>query len=265
MPVIIPQRRQSEKRKGFAKAYASILEIVAITQDVWMKFLKKSDDSSQASPILTALQLGAVVAGLVPDAICQAVVAAIQTAAETGIELQVRKRTNTFLHQMNENLFNRRELYAITRSYRPSADPSKRNALKEGLTAGVKIEMVDIVERSDAATREGSAVVDEVQHSPEPTAVPEKDPKGFRLGVGKTQGALRLPQGAPLVFPDQILQTDGDGKTEGKMSRKREFMSSYLERRTYMHYAAKDPDSALVVPGEQRKIRSQWAQSSAQA
>ena len=263
MPVIIPQRRPGEKRKGFAKAYAPVLENAAITQDVWMKFLKDFDDSSQASPILTVIQLGAVVAGFIPDAICQAVAAAIQTAAEISIELQMRKRTNTYLHKMNEEFFMKRGLYAMIMKYKSDADPRKRDALKSAVTSGISVETVDLSDdskKSDEKKISEEQAVIEVQSGPEPEPIPEKDPNGFRLGVGKTQGALQLPRSAPLIFPGQNPVSAEDAKGfKAKMSRKREFMSSYMDRRAHMHYANKDPESSLVVPEEQRKMKSKWA------
>jgi hypothetical protein len=80
-PIIIPQRRPGNKKRGFARAYAPDLEAFGIDEETFCRFLNNFDESSKASPWLNALFVSAGIVGLVPGVTTMAVAISVQVAA----------------------------------------------------------------------------------------------------------------------------------------------------------------------------------------
>lgn len=80
-PVIIPQRRPGTKARGFARAYAPVLESRGLDEETFLRFLQNFEDASQADPRLKALYVAANVVGLIPGHITMAVSICVSFAA----------------------------------------------------------------------------------------------------------------------------------------------------------------------------------------
>lgn len=91
-PVIIPQRRPRDKKRGFIRAYAPVLADCGIDQATFLDFLKSFHQSSKASPWLNVINIAAFGAGMAPSAIAMGVSIAVQFAVGTAMELQSRSR-----------------------------------------------------------------------------------------------------------------------------------------------------------------------------
>ncbi|KKY17015.1 hypothetical protein UCRPC4_g05740 [Phaeomoniella chlamydospora] len=90
-PVILPQRRPKDKKRGFA------------------------------SPVFDVFNVAAMIAGSVPSPIAMGVSIGVQIIANTGKEVQTRYRTNTYLNKINETLFMPHGLYCLVMTYKPSS------------------------------------------------------------------------------------------------------------------------------------------------
>ena len=90
-PVIIPQRRPRDKKRGFVRAYAPVLEDCNIDQATFLDFLQSFDQASKASPWLQVVNIAAGAAGLVPSPIAMGVSIAVQFAV--GVAMEVQRRT----------------------------------------------------------------------------------------------------------------------------------------------------------------------------
>jgi len=91
-PVIIPQRRPRDKKRGFVRAYAPVLEDCGIDQATFLDFLKTFHDASKASPWLDVINIAAGAAGMAPSAIATGVSIAVQVVTQTAMEVQARTR-----------------------------------------------------------------------------------------------------------------------------------------------------------------------------
>lgn len=91
-PVIIPQRRPRDKKRGFVRAYAPVLADCGIDQATFLDFLKSFHKASQASPWLTVVNIAAFGAGMVPNTIAMGVTIAVQFAVGVAMEVQTRTR-----------------------------------------------------------------------------------------------------------------------------------------------------------------------------
>lgn len=91
-PVIIPQRRPRDKKRGFVRAYAPVLEDCGIDQATFLEFLKTFHTASKSSPWLQVVNIAAAGAGLAPSAIAMGVSIAIQFAVGVAMEVQTRSR-----------------------------------------------------------------------------------------------------------------------------------------------------------------------------
>lgn len=98
-PVIIPQRRPRDKKRGFVRAYAPVLEDCGINQATFLEFLKTFHQSSKEDPWLDVVNIAAAGAGLAPSAIAMGVSIAVQFAVGVAIEVQRRTRYS-FPHQI---------------------------------------------------------------------------------------------------------------------------------------------------------------------
>ena len=91
-PVIIPQRRPGNRRRGFVHAYAPALADCGVDETTFSHFLKDLYRASQASRTLYAVDAGALIAGLVPEMTAAMTAGIVRAAARTAIEVQTRQR-----------------------------------------------------------------------------------------------------------------------------------------------------------------------------
>ncbi|KAI7159631.1 hypothetical protein KC349_g4067 [Hortaea werneckii] len=259
-PVILPQRRPRKKARGFVRAYAPVLDDCGIDQDTFLKFLDNFQKSSQASPVFKVIQVSAGIAGFAPSVIAMAVTTAVQIAAGVGEEIQARQRTNQFLDRMNDALFKPAGLFAFIMKYKTDAEVSAANSKRPGLVTQFipKPQVVDLSSNQIVAKYYRSTSEDSDTHDRSMT----DRLKDIRLASGTTQGSIRMPEAAPLIFPvlDKALAEDGVEDTfKGKTTDAKAFLADYMDRRAHFRYANDDPMSKLVVPEDQRAFKSKLA------
>ena len=274
-PVIIPQRRPRDKTRGFVRAYAPVLgECSGIDQQTFLDFLQAFYKSSLASPVFTVVNIAAGIVGLVPNPIAMGVSIATQVVSRTGMEMQSRYRSNTFLDQMNEKLFQPRGLYAMVMTFKTDSESP--------------LLTIDTSSGSNAVYKSLST----------PDSDLSKKLRNLRLSAGTSKGEFSLPQASPLVFPvidhaaahaaasldgqdpDKPLDTEhvssnpsskhrpspvpmqsGSGtlsstptlkstpsQTGQPLSTFGSGISDYLDRRAQAVYSSANPDSHLNVP-----------------
>jgi hypothetical protein len=91
-PVILPQRRPRNNKRGFIRAYAPDLEQFGIGQDMFLNFLETSNRACQATPWLYALNLASIGTIWLPSAISFVVSAMIQLGTEAAIAAETRRK-----------------------------------------------------------------------------------------------------------------------------------------------------------------------------
>lgn len=99
-PVILPQRRPRDKKRGFVRAYAPVLEDCGIDQATFLEFLKTFQLSCKADKWLQVVNLSAGIVGLVPGPITMGVSIAVQFAVGVAMEVQrLARLVKTIVHQ----------------------------------------------------------------------------------------------------------------------------------------------------------------------
>ena len=93
LPVVIPQRRPTDRSRGFVRAYAPDLGPCGLTQDMFISFLNKFDESTQASPLLLTLNLAAVGLEFAPIPSMVGMLAAIGTHQASLVAMEVHARS----------------------------------------------------------------------------------------------------------------------------------------------------------------------------
>jgi hypothetical protein len=96
-PVILPQRRPRDKKRGFVRAYAPVLEDCGIDQATFLDFLKTFHQACKESPWLHVVNIAALGAGMVPSPIAMGVSMAVQFAVGVAMEVQRRTRYALFI------------------------------------------------------------------------------------------------------------------------------------------------------------------------
>ncbi|GAB1202543.1 hypothetical protein APSETT445_001161 [Aspergillus pseudonomiae] len=258
-PVIIPQRRPSNKDRGFVRAYAPVLADCGVSQDVFLKFLEDFFQASkrwmQASKWIEVVYVAAGIVGFFPETAAQITSIIVQTVAGTAREIQSRRRANTFLDRVNQDLFMPRGLYAMVMAYKDEAPGQQQGAL-------------GLLSQKLGKTLFGFEKVDINQPVAKST-----------LASGRTYGHIELPDSAPLVYPDldraaaRAMEGKGD---EGEGIRERmksagSWVQDYFDRKAQASYVstvslifcgysfanrkqkAKNPGSSLAVPESGRK------------
>ncbi|TKA77697.1 hypothetical protein B0A55_04006 [Friedmanniomyces simplex] len=252
LPVIIPQRRPRKKARGFVRAYAPVLADSGIDQATFLSFLDNFYKSSQASPVFTVIAVSAAIAGLAPSVIAMAVTTAVQVAARVGAEAQGRQRTNNFLDKMNDDLFKPAGLYAFIMKYKGDDDANPfSNAF------GFRGEKIDMSTNQIIAKYAGTLS----EQGTGGRGMGERM-RDLRVASGTTRGSMRMPEAAPLIFPDidNAVARDGAEETfKDKAKDAKFFLADYLDRRAQAQYARDDPRSNLALPEEQRSFRSRLA------
>ncbi|KAF7895508.1 uncharacterized protein EAF01_009470 [Botrytis porri] len=227
-PVILPQRRPRDKKRGFIRAYAPILEDCGIDQAAFLDFLKTFYHASKSSPWLQVINAAAGIVGFVPGPITMGVSIATQFAVGVAMELQSRSRTNTFLDRINNEYFMPRGLYCLILIYKPESSETHAS--------------VDI-------TKAITSSLDDI------TTGFKKTLKNIKLSSGTTYGELEMPEAAPLIFPalDRIADIEGSENSQkgSKFKDSGKFVTDYFDRRAQAKYAMQNPTSSLATPKPQ--------------
>ncbi|KAG0652626.1 hypothetical protein D0Z07_0120 [Hyphodiscus hymeniophilus] len=222
-PVILPQRRPRDKKRGFVRAYAPVLGDCGIDQATFLDFLKTFHDASKASPWLNVINASAAIAGMAPSVIAMGVSIAVQVVTRTAMEVQARTRSNNFLDRMNNEFFKPRGLYCLIMTYKPESSDTS--------------DSVNITQAISSAESPASSGMKQTF-------------KNLRLSAGKTYGELEMPEAAPLIFPalDRIASSTSEEaiKKQSKMKGSQKFVADYFDRRAQAKYAAEHPSSSLA-------------------
>lgn len=230
-PVIIPQRRPRDKKRGFVRAYAPVLEDCGIDQATFLDFLKTFHSASKSSPWLQVINIAAAGAGFVPSPIAMGVSIAVQFAVGVAMELQSRNRTNTFLDRMNNEFFKPRGLYCLILTYKP-----------ETSTSHASVNITQAISNYDSAADSGF----------------KQGLRNIRLSSGKTYGEIEMPEAAPLIFPAldalQDSTTAASEQKSNKLKSSQKFVADYFDRRAQAKWEYENPQSSLAsaVPKEKQ-------------
>lgn len=151
--------------------------------------------------------LGAFAASFVPDVWAMVATTVVQVMVGTAQEMQRRHRTNTFLDQMNEQLFKPRGLYAMIMTFKPD---SSRPI--DGQQIGINESIAKYSSHDSGRMREAMS--------------------SMRISSGTSYGELQIPQAAPLVYPalDEAL-LDEQGKKQNALKGAGKFVADYMDRR----------------------------------
>lgn len=237
-PVIIPQRRPRAKARGFVHAYPPLLgECAGIDQKTFLSFLDNFYKSSQASPVFTVLNIAGMGVGFIPEPTAQAVSIVTQFVAGFGQEIDARKKANTFLDKMNEELFKPAGVYAMIVKYKTDQDvaESQNNLLSR---LGVSPEKVDF-NTSQSIAKYSRTLSDDSTTSKESRGMSDRL-KDVRLASGTTRGTLKLPEAAPLIFPgiDKEVANNGPETFKDRAKDAQGFVADYLDRRAQFTYVS---------------------------
>ena len=232
-PVVIPQRRPHDKKRGFVRAYAPVLQPCGIDQESFLAFLQALHQSSKAHPIFDVINIVSLIAGVTPDITATIASTIVSASALAAIEMQGNMRTNDFLAQLNKAYFRPRGLFCLIFKYKPDA-----NAARETVDLSSTIPKSIIPSSSRFKT--------------------------FVTKVGRasgTYGRLEMPRAAPLVFPalDELPSSDAPRTKKESMKRKSKFVADYLDKRAQVAFSMENPDLVLTENAQQHKFASQHA------
>ncbi|RDW71512.1 hypothetical protein BP6252_08075 [Coleophoma cylindrospora] len=234
-PVIIPQRRPRNKKRGFVRAYAPALADCGVDQAAFLDFLESFDSSSKASPWLQVINIAAMGAGFVPSPIAMGVATAVQVCVGVAMELQARTRSNSFLDQINREYFQPRGLFCLIMTYKPDS----------------------------SATHETVDITKTIHKSMNPSTGMAGQLGKLKVSSGKTYGELEMPEAAPLIFPD-LDRIAADNSAEGikkqnKLKSTQDFVADYFDKRARAQYAQENPQASLAVNNAGSSFTSRYA------
>ena len=232
-PVIIPQRRPHDKKRGFVRAYAPVLQPCGIDQESFLAFLQALHQSSKAHPIFDVINIVSLIAGVTPDIIATIASTVVSAAALAAIEMQGNMRTNDFLAQLNKAYFRPRGLFCLIFKYKPDASAAH--------------------ETVDLSSTIPKSIIPSSSHF-----------KALVTKAGRasgTYGRLEMPRAAPLVFPalDELPFSDAPRTKKENMKRKSKFVADYLDKRAQVAFSMENPDSVLADNAQQHKFASRHA------
>ncbi|KAL5374466.1 hypothetical protein DPSP01_011919 [Paraphaeosphaeria sporulosa] len=249
-PVIVPQRRPGSKARGWTRAYAPDLEPLGIDQDTFMKFLESWDKSAQGSPWFKAVSLTAGIVGMaMPGPIVMGVTTAVSIAAEVGHEIQGRARSNTFLDQMNKDVFMPAGLYAMVIICKQDAS----------VTGGIQLGMETVnFENAKNVSKWGLP-------GDSPASKSAKFTRPLRIASGKANVDEMPLEIAPLIYPgldDMVKRPElkRDESFKERMMRNKDFVADYFDRRAQANFSGNNPDAALTkAHGEAPEFKNRFA------
>lgn len=129
-------------------------------------------------------------------------------------------RTNNFLDEINKYFFQRRGLYAMLVTYKPS---------RHSWSSAPMDISHDISKALDTDT------------------LGAKIKNDLKFTSGKTHTELELPEAAPLIFPrlDAAAEEEETGKKPNAFKKSSKFIGDYMDRRANATYNAENPNSSL--------------------
>ncbi|KAH8703687.1 hypothetical protein BGW36DRAFT_278623, partial [Talaromyces proteolyticus] len=219
-PVVIPQRRPGNKQRGFMKAYAPILSQCGISEEHFHDFIDALNKAIQVSKWVAAVQIAAFGASFVPNHISMGATAAVQVASVIAAKAQIRWKVNSFLDQVNRELFCPRGLYCVIVKYNP----------------------VPVKEQGDITTMIGASS-SHIDSTASPMKLHKKVAVNLRNPVSATtEGEQNLPtECAPLIFSEEENE-DTKVKTKVKPWNK---INQYFDKRARARYAAESNNDTL--------------------
>ncbi|KAJ5998107.1 hypothetical protein N7499_005514 [Penicillium canescens] len=198
-PILLPQRRPKNRKRGFVHAYAPDLADFGIDQPMFSDFLNTAEKACQGARWLNAINLASIGTMFMPSATGIAVSIAIQIATDVAIAVDGARRTNTFFDKMNQEFFQPRGLFCLVMTWNPELPDAPSTTL--GLNSLI----------FKATDRGGSDMLSRLRHK-----FKSSDGKGFIF-----------PEIAPLVFPE-LDQLASDEDAEKKLSKTKKKRSSHL-------------------------------------
>lgn len=228
-PVVLPQRRPGDKKRGFIRAYAPDLQNKGIDQALWLDFIETLNESSLANPWINAINLAALATNALPSAIGFAVSTAVMIATQIAMEAQGRYRSvayrifdyenpnkqsrqNKSLAKLNDVFFRPRGLYCLVMTWDPNSHSSRVNV-------DVNTTIKNSVSGASGMSRK------------------------FQSSSGTTT-EFEFMQTAQLVFPglDYIAVAPGEEAKgiKNKLKRSKDFVSEYMDRRAQAEFVSRN-------------------------
>ncbi|KAI4854256.1 hypothetical protein E4T44_00295 [Aureobasidium sp. EXF-8845] len=219
-PIIIPQRRPTDRSRGMIKAYPPILASRNIDQVTFLDFLNTFNRSTQATKWIAALNLASIGTIWLPTITSILVSMAITAATTAAMEVQGRYKTNRFLDKINKEFFMPKGLFCLVLTWNPETSDARSAVDFEAMAAKVM--------KNDG-----------------------KPMTSLRKSNGKTYGEFQWPEMAPLIYPDLHDLAAASDETEkakrSSLQKKRQFVEDYMDRRAQAKFAMENPNSALAA------------------
>ncbi|KEQ76381.1 hypothetical protein M436DRAFT_15008, partial [Aureobasidium namibiae CBS 147.97] len=236
-PIIIPQRRPSDRTRGFLQAYPPILATRSITSSTFLDFLCTFNTSTRATKWIAALNLASLATVMLPTLTSVLVSMAITAATTAAMEVQGRVKTNRFLDKVNASFFMPRGLFCLVVTWNPDTSDARTSVDFEGIAKKVM--------------QKGG------KNNPMQT---------LKKSNGSTYGESEWPEIAPLIYPavDDSTTVSGNGveaKKKSSLQDKKRFVEDYMDRRAQAKFAKDNPSSALAA-GPKPQFTSRYADPS---
>lgn len=207
---------------------------------------------------LQVIVISANITGFSPMLSVSLTALAVQIIAETAMQMQIRKRTTSYLDRVNQEIFMPRGQYAMIMKFHekpPKPKKKKNGAAPDPLADIFTMEQVNI---SGGVGKEGGPEAGPAPTTPEFDAAetiakythseehPEMNAwktrmKGFRLESGQTRGQMQLPECAPLIYPriDRAALRMQEGKeAKSTFQSGRSWAREYLDRRRQIEFVS---------------------------
>ncbi|OKL62336.1 hypothetical protein UA08_02290 [Talaromyces atroroseus] len=219
-PVVIPQRRPKNKKRGFVRAYAPDLQNAGIDQAAWLDFIETLNEASLANPWINAINLASIALQPLPFAISTAISVAVMVATNVAMEAQGRYRQNKALDKLNSEFFRPRGLYCLVMTY---------DATSTSLRANVDLNTTI----QDTMNSQGRA-----SHK-------------FSSSNGITS-EFEFMQTAELVYPglDYLAAAPKEAGFKNKLKRGKLFVDEYMDKRAQAKFVDGNPESLLAQGGK---------------
>ena len=184
----------------------------------------------QRAPLFHVADAAVAIATIpIPDLTIQLSTIALSVALDGSLRQFAKYQTNKYLERANEQIFEKRGLYAMIMTFEPTS--------------------MNVNEAIDVNTHVGHTVGHTVG-----SEVRTHRSNRFRTSSGTTRGRLRLPEAAPLVFPDLSELPEYQGASR---MNKTGFFNDYLDRRAQAKFDGPNPGSKLAAPPP--RFLSEWS------
>ncbi|KAF6809563.1 FAD binding domain protein [Colletotrichum sojae] len=254
LPVVLPQRRPEQRRRGFVRAYAPVLADAGVDQRAFLDFVDTFNKSLEPNPWINALNLAGFAELPIPEPATLLFGIAVDLAVEAALEANSRVRGRNFLDYVNAEFFLPRGLVCLVATWKPDSTDEEVTVGFDGKETAPSTHATDFRKSLKSIMAQQTSTDEELLTLQ----------KRMQDKMRSSQGIVGWSEPASLVFPtiEELAASEagyGSRKQKGAMDRADRWIEDYTDKRAQIKWKDSNPDHSVANALPRAEFRSRYA------